>query len=240
MNAVEKLLREANGALLLVRQLADFEEIAIDKLEKKYNRKPTQKEVTQYADSLRKQHGLDWLLVFMETKWEGLQASVIRESGKWGVLAEKVVSAAEQLTEKLLEVCRLERVPVHFSECTRFQNKVVPELERAITVLERYEKPPMRHQLPAHAVRRRRGRPALDPELSKDILKGWEEYESPEGRRKVDDYLASRPEVADLKSEQARKREIVRLRRILESAIKSRNRKKTAIRNKPGTNPRGD
>lgn len=73
--------------------------------------------------------------------------------------------------------------------------------------------------------RSRVGRPRNDEVLARDLLDGWREYEPEEGRRTIDRYLAQRPDVRALKTEEARQRKIVSLRTALESAQSLRQSK---------------
>jgi hypothetical protein len=72
---------------------------------------------------------------------------------------------------------------------------------------------------------RRSGRPQNDEELARDLLKGWRAYEPEEGRKTKDRYLAQRPDVRVVKTEDARQRRIASLRVALNSALHLHNEK---------------
>ena len=63
------------------------------------------------------------------------------------------------------------------------------------------------------------GRPQNDEALARDLLAGWEAFEPEEGRKTKDRYLAQRPDVRVLKTEDARKRRTASLRVALNSAL---------------------
>jgi hypothetical protein len=66
---------------------------------------------------------------------------------------------------------------------------------------------------------RRGGRPQTDEDLARDLLDGWRAYEPEEGRKTKDRYLAQRPDVRVLKTEDARQRKIATMRVALDSAL---------------------
>ena len=71
-----------------------------------------------------------------------------------------------------------------------------------------------------------RGRKQNDEALARDLLNGWQAYEPEEGRKIKDRYLAQRPDVIVLKTEDARQRRIASLRVALNSALHLRSEKK--------------
>ncbi len=73
--------------------------------------------------------------------------------------------------------------------------------------------------------RGRGGRPQNDEDLARDLLAGWKAFEPEEGRKTKDRYLAQRPDVRVLKSEDARQRKIASLRVALDSALHLRREK---------------
>jgi hypothetical protein len=73
--------------------------------------------------------------------------------------------------------------------------------------------------------RGRGGRPQNDEDLARSLLAGWEDFESEEGRKTKDRYLAQRPDVRVLKTEQARQAKIASLRTALDSALALRRSK---------------
>jgi len=70
-----------------------------------------------------------------------------------------------------------------------------------------------------------RGRPQNDEALARDLLDGWRAYEPEEGRKTKDRYLAQRPDVRVLKTEDARQRKIASLGVALDSALHLRREK---------------
>jgi hypothetical protein len=70
-----------------------------------------------------------------------------------------------------------------------------------------------------------RGRPQNDEDLARDLLAGWKAFEPDEGRKTKDRYLAQRPDVRVVKTEQARQRKIASLRVVLDSALHLRREK---------------
>ena len=72
---------------------------------------------------------------------------------------------------------------------------------------------------------RRGGRPQTDEDLARDLLDGWRAYEPEEGRKTKDRYLAQRPDVRVLKTEDARQRKIASLGVALDSALHLRREK---------------
>jgi hypothetical protein len=72
---------------------------------------------------------------------------------------------------------------------------------------------------------RRVGRPQSDEDLAHDLLDGWRAYEPEEGRKTKDRYLAQRPDVRVLKTEDARQRKIATMRVALDSALHLRREK---------------
>jgi hypothetical protein len=78
---------------------------------------------------------------------------------------------------------------------------------------------------PTEASSRRGGRPQNDEDLARDLLDGWRVYEPEEGRKTKDIYLAQRPDVRVLKTEDARQRKIASLRVALDSALHLRREK---------------
>jgi hypothetical protein len=67
--------------------------------------------------------------------------------------------------------------------------------------------------------RGRGGRPQNDEDLARDLLAGWKAFEPEEGRKTKDHYLAQRPDVRVLKTDEARQRKIASLRVALDSAL---------------------
>lgn len=62
------------------------------------------------------------------------------------------------------------------------------------------------------------GRPPNDEDLARDLLAGWKAFEPDEGRKTKDRYLAQRPDVRVLKTDEARQRKIASLLVALNSA----------------------
>jgi len=73
--------------------------------------------------------------------------------------------------------------------------------------------------------RGRGGRPQNDEALARELLEGWKAFEPEEGRKTKDRYLAQRPDVRMLKTEEARQRRIASLRVALDSALHLRREK---------------
>jgi hypothetical protein len=69
------------------------------------------------------------------------------------------------------------------------------------------------------------GRPQNDESLARELLTSWKAFEPEEGRKTKDRYLAQRPDVQVLKTEDARQRKIASLRVALESALHLRREK---------------
>jgi hypothetical protein len=69
------------------------------------------------------------------------------------------------------------------------------------------------------------GRPQNDEDLARDLLAGWKAFEPEEGRKTKDRYLAQRPDVRVLKTDEARQRKIASLRVALDSALHLRREK---------------
>ena len=71
----------------------------------------------------------------------------------------------------------------------------------------------------------RGGRPPNDEALARDLLAGWKAFEPEDGRKTKERYLAQRPDVRVLKTEEARQRKIASLRVALDSALHLRREK---------------
>ena len=69
------------------------------------------------------------------------------------------------------------------------------------------------------------GRPQNDEALARDLLAGWKAFEPEDGRKTKERYLAQRPDVRVLKTEEARQRKIASLRVALDSALHLRREK---------------
>jgi hypothetical protein len=69
------------------------------------------------------------------------------------------------------------------------------------------------------------GRPPNDEALARDLLAGWKAFEPEDGRKTKERYLAQRPDVRVLKTEEARQRKIASLRVALDSALHLRREK---------------
>jgi hypothetical protein len=67
--------------------------------------------------------------------------------------------------------------------------------------------------------KKRGGRPPNDEALARDLLDGWRSYTPGDGRKTKDRYLAQRPDVRVVKTEDARQRKIDSLRVALDSAL---------------------
>ena len=67
--------------------------------------------------------------------------------------------------------------------------------------------------------RSRGGRPPIDEDLARDLLAGWKAFEPEDGRKTKERYLAQRPDVGVLKTDDARQRRIAALRVALDSAL---------------------
>jgi len=63
------------------------------------------------------------------------------------------------------------------------------------------------------------GRPLNNEALARDLLAGWKAFEPEDGRKTKDRYLAQRPDVRAVKTEDARQRKIASLRVALDSAL---------------------
>jgi hypothetical protein len=100
-------------------------------------------------------------------------------------------------------------------------------LRAAIDALAPYSRPPKaagslsKKQSSSKPV----GRPQNDEELARDLLDGWRAYKPENGRPRKEDYLAQRPDVRVLKTEQARQSKIAALRTALDSALALRRSK---------------
>jgi hypothetical protein len=73
--------------------------------------------------------------------------------------------------------------------------------------------------------RGRGGRKQNNETLARDLLDGWRAYEPEDGRKTKERYLAQRPDVRVLKTEEARQRRIASLRVALDSALHLRREK---------------
>jgi hypothetical protein len=82
--------------------------------------------------------------------------------------------------------------------------------------------------------RGRGGRPPNDEDLARELLAGWKAFEPEEGRKTKDRYLAQRPDVRVLKTEEARQRKIASLLVALDSALHLQREKKNQKRRARG------
>lgn len=150
--------------------------------------------------------------------WRRLMADVVFESPEWGPLAEKVVSLAERVAAAVQQVGQ---VPGDI-EPLDWERRKRTKLRKALDLLHPYSQPPK----PATPGSEKRtgssskpvGRPQNDEDLARDLLAGWKAFEPEEGRKTIDRYLAQRPDVQVLKTEEVRQRKIASLRVALESA----------------------
>jgi len=73
--------------------------------------------------------------------------------------------------------------------------------------------------------RSRGGRPPIDEALGRDLLAGWKAFEPEDGKKTKERYLAQRPDVQVLKTDDAKQRRIASLRVALNSAMHRRAEK---------------
>lgn len=178
--------------------------------------------------------------------WRRLLADVVFESREWSPLAEKVVSLAEQVA---LAVQQVEKVPGDIEPLEWQRERVdlqtgsiLPasrgNLRNALDLLHPYAQPPKpatpgSEKQPGRS-RSRGGRPQNDEALARDLLAGWKAFEPEDGRRTKERYLAQRPDVRVLKTEEARQRKIASLRVALDSALHLRREKTRQLRKSRG------
>jgi hypothetical protein len=157
--------------------------------------------------------------------WRRLLADVVFESREWEPLASRVVSLAERVAE---EVQGIEQVPGE-TEPLLWGRRFRVGLRAALDSLHPYAQPPK----PATSTsekqpggsRGRGGRPPNDEAQARDLLAGWKAFEPEDGKKTKDRYLAQRPDVRVLKTEDARQRRIASLRVALDSALHLRAEK---------------
>lgn len=169
--------------------------------------------------------------------WRRLLADVVFESREWSPLAEKVVSLAEQVA---LAVQQVEKVPGDIEPLEWQRERVdlrtgsiLPasrgNLRNALDLLHPYAQPPKPatpgSEKQTGKSRGRGGRPPNDEALARDLLAGWKAFEPEDGRKTKERYLAQRPDVRTLKTEDAKQRKIASLRVALDSALHLRREK---------------
>jgi hypothetical protein len=149
-------------------------------------------------------------------------AEIVSESLEWGPLSKRTVSLSENLIGRLRRLREM-KAEIDPDEWTAKRRR----LRAAIDALAPYSRPPKaagslsKKQSSSKPV----GRPQNDEELARDLLDGWRAYKPENGRPRKEDYLAQRPDVRVLKTEQARQAKIASLRTALDSALALRRSK---------------
>jgi len=153
-----------------------------------------------------------------------LLAEIVSESLAWGPLSKRTVALSEKLIARLrrLREMKAEIAPDEWLARRRL-------LRASIDALAPYAQPPTAaaptSEKQTGGSRGRGGRPQNDEALARDLLAGWKAFEPEEGRKSKDRYLAQRPDVRAVKTEDARQRKIASLRVALDSALHLRAEK---------------
>jgi hypothetical protein len=158
--------------------------------------------------------------------WQQMVADVVRTCRAWDFLAKKVVNQAQEVADRVLFI--LDGEENWYGDLAREWQSHRQWLLRDLGLLRRYAQPPAAADSTSAkqpSGGRRGGRTQNDEALARDLLDGWRAYEPEEGRKTKDRYLAQRPDVRVLKTEDARQRKIATMRVALDSALHLRREK---------------
>jgi hypothetical protein len=163
--------------------------------------------------------------------------SAIKEAVEWGSLfpvVEARIKAAEAAADMLIQCAAAAYYcPSGGEDGDRADADYIArheEFAEALDALAPFVTEPPKPATPGSekqtgGSRGRGGRPQNDEDLARDLLAGWKAYEPEEGRKTKDRYLAQRPDVRAVKTEDARQRKIASLRVALDSALHLRAEK---------------
>ena len=201
---------------------------------KKLKTQPTREQLAARTVDLFREYLAQREQLLSDATWRRLLADVVFESRDWEPLSTKVVALAEQVCEAVKGVglldgemephrWRHEEVSVKFKPlATTTSPARRTALRQALDLLHPYAQPPKPAgsslEKKTGSNRSRGGRPQNDESLARELLASWKAFEPEEGRKTKDRYLAQRPEVQVLKTEDARQRKIASLLVALESA----------------------
>jgi len=172
-----------------------------------------------------------------DSEFRGAIRSAVREAVEWGSLfpvVEARVKAVEAAAEMLVQYAAAAYYcPSGGEDGDRADADYIArheEFAEALNALAPFVEEPPKPATPGSEKqtgnsRGRGGRPQNDEDLARDLLAGWKAFEPEEGRKTKDRYLAQRPDVRVLKTEEARQRRIASLRVALDSALHLRREK---------------
>lgn len=171
------------------------------------------------------------------SEFRGAILSAVREAVEWGSLFP-VVEARIKAVEAAADMLNQYAAAAYYSPSGGADDDQADaayiarheEFAEALDALAPFVgEPPkpatMGSEKPTGDSRSRGGRPPIDEDLARDLLAGWKAFKPEDGRKTKGRYLAQRPDVRLLKTDDARQRRIAALRVALDSALHLRAEK---------------
>ena len=185
---------------------------------KKPKKNPSREQLVARTADLFREYLTQREQLLSDATWRRLLADVVFESRGWEPHATRVMSLAENVAE---EVRHIEHVSGDI-EPLEWERQERTGLRKALDHLHPYAQPPKPTSSTlakqTDGSRGRGGRTQNNEALARELLDAWRAYEPEDGRKTKARYLAQRPDVKKLQTEDARQRKIASLRVALESA----------------------